>query len=113
MIHSHLVPVHDLALEIAVDFVQVKPVASRNEALRLEDVGPQFVNVPGCSRIVPGALDTAGECSCLDFEALDIVRLPAMHAEMEIPELLQHFFRVDADGGISLFRQGISLCRQF
>ena len=113
MIHSHLVPVHDLALKIPVDLVEVQPVASRNEALRLEDVGPQLVNVPGGSRIVSGALDTAGERTGLDLEALHIVRLPAMHAEMEIPELLQHFFRVDADSGISLFRQGISLCRQF
>ena len=113
MIHRHLVPVHDLALKIAVNLVQVQPVTARDEALRLEDVGPQFVYVPGCSRIVPGALDTARESTCLDLEALHIVRLPAMHAEMEIPELLQHFFSVDAYGGISLFRQGISLCRQF
>ena len=109
MLHRHLVPVHHLALEITVDFVEIEPVAARNEALGLEYVRAEFVDVACGTRIVACALDSAGKCSSLNFKAFHVISLPAVHTEVEVLKLGEDLFCVDADGGISFFCKLVSL----
>ena len=59
MVYCHFIAVNYLALEVSVDFVKVKSVVSRNEALCLEDVCAQFVDVASCSREVTCHCDTS------------------------------------------------------
>ena len=109
MLHGHLVAVHDLALEVAVDFMEVESVATRDEALGLEDISTEFVDITRCSRVITCRLNTSREVSCLDFETLYVVGLPAVHAEVEVLKLLEHLFCVDSEFCVTLFRDFVSL----
>ena len=84
-------------------------MGARDEALGLEDVRTEFVDVARCAGEVAGGLDAAGEGAGLHLEALDVVRLPAVHGQVEVLELGEHFFGVHADGGVTLLRNGVSL----
>ena len=99
---SHFVAVHNLALEVTVNLVEIEAVGSRDEALRLEDVGAEFVDVACRSRVVACCLDAACESSCLHLETFHVVRLPAVHAEVEVLKLCENLFCVDSKFGITL-----------
>ena len=107
-----LVAVDELAAEVAVDLVQVQTVGSRDQALGLEDVGAELVDVAGLAGEVSGSLDASGEVSGA-FEAGYVVSLPAVHAEMEVLELLKHLFSVDSERGISFLRDLVSFFYSF
>ena len=96
------VAIHDLAAEVAVDFVEVQAMGAGDEALGLEDVGTQFVDVARLARIVACGLDAPAEGACLHFEAGDVVGLPAMHAKVEVLHLAKDGFGVDAQLSIAL-----------
>ena len=109
VLYSHFVTVNHLALEVTVDLVEVESVCTRDEALCLEDVCAELVDVAGSSRIVTCRLDTSCEGSCLYFESLYVISLPAVHAEVEVLKLLENFFCVNAEGCVSLFGDFVSL----
>ena len=75
---GHLVTVNHLALEIAVDFVQIQTVVARDKALGLQDVRTQFVNVAGRTGEVAGTLYAAAQCSGLNLETFYVIGLPAV-----------------------------------
>ena len=109
IIYSHLVAIHNLALEIAVNLVQIQAVGTGNQALGLEHIGAQFIYNAGCTGIIAGGLDTAREGACLHFKTLYVICLPAVHREVEILELLQDFVGVDAYFGVTFFGQFVGL----
>ena len=93
--------------------MKIEAVGSRDEAFCLEDVGAEFVDVAGCSRVVACCLDAAGESSCLHLETFHIVRLPAVHAEVEVLKLCENLFCVDSKFGITLLGDFICLVDEF
>ena len=95
MLWLDLVAVHESVLEIAVDFVQVQPVAARDEALRKLDVGAHLFDVAGPSGIVAGGLDAAGE-GLAALEAHHIVGLPAMQGDRGFLEGFDGLVGIDA-----------------
>ena len=105
MFYSRFIAVNHLALEVTIDLVEVESVYARDEALCLEDVGTKFVDVACSTREITGGLDTTGKGTCLNFETLDIIGLPAMHAEMEILKSCENLLCVYSDGSITLFCQ--------
>ena len=109
VLYSHFIAVNHLALEVTVNLVEVESVCTRDEALCLEDVCAEFVDVACCARIVTCRLDTSGEGSCLYFESLYVISLPAVHAEMEVLKLFENLFCVNTKGCVSLFGDFISL----
>ncbi len=110
---SHLVAIDDLALEVSVNLVKIETVCPRNEALGLEYVGAELVDVACGSRIVAGCLDASRESAGLHLEALHVVCLPAVHAEMEILKLREHLFRVDSKFGIAFLGDFVCLVYEF
>ena len=65
MVHSHLVAVHELAAEIAVDLMQVEAMPSRYQAHGIKYVRAQLVDVARLSGIVAVYLDASGKLSTL------------------------------------------------
>ena len=52
-----LITVNDLPFEVAINLVEIQTVVARNEALCLQDVGTQLVDVTSLTRIVTCTLD--------------------------------------------------------
>ena len=102
MIDGHLVAIHDLALEISIDFMKIESVAARDEALRLENISTKFVDIARCPRIISSYCKTTVKGSCLKFESLHVICLPAVHAQMKILKLLKHLLSVDSKFGVTL-----------
>ena len=94
VIHGHLVAVHHLASEVAVYLVQVEAMVAGDEALGLQDVLPQLVNVAGSTREVSRRLDAAAQGTGLYLEPVHVVGLPAMQTQVEVLQLLQHLLCV-------------------
>ena len=65
-----------------------------DEALGLQDVLPQFVNVAGSTREVSRRLDAAAQGTGLYLEPVHVVGLPAMQTQVEVLQLLQHLLCV-------------------
>ena len=96
-----LVAVHELAAEVAVDFVEVHAVVAGKEGLDEFEVAPDFVDVAGASGVVAGGLDAAGK-GLVPLEADDVVGLPAVEGNLLPFEFGDGFVRVNAEGGIAL-----------
>ena len=110
MLHGALVAVDELVAEVAVDFVEVEAMLAGDEAHSVEHVGAQLVDIAGFTGIVAVNLDAAGKGTAAVFKTGDVVGLPAVHAKVEVLHLFEHFVGVDADGGIALFGNFVSLC---
>ena len=52
VIYSHFVTVNHLALEVSVDLMEIESVVTWDEALSLEYVSAEFVDVACCTREV-------------------------------------------------------------
>ena len=93
--------------------MEVQTMVTGDEALCLEDVLTQLVDVTGSTREVACRLDTARHRTCLYLETLHVVGLPAVEREVEVLQLVQHFFCVNANGGIALFGNLIRISYEF
>ena len=113
ILHGDFVAIHSLALEIAVDLVQIEAVAAGDEALGLEHVGTQLVDVAGGAGKVAGGLDAAAHVAGQHLEAVYVVGLPAVHGEVEVLKKSQSGLGVHTDLGIALFGYGVGLGDKF
>ena len=84
IIDRHLVPIYHLPLEVSVYLMQVEAVLTGYQALGLEDVLTQFVDVARRTGKVARALYAAAHGSGLYLKSLHIICLPAMQRQMEI-----------------------------
>ena len=107
--YGHFVTVNNLALEIAIDFMQVQTVVSGNEAHGFEDIRTQFVDITGCTGEIARTLDAATEGTGLHFESFYIIGLPTMKGEVEVLHLFQYFLGINSDFRVALLGYGISL----
>ncbi len=83
-------------------------MVARDEALGLEDVGAELIDVACGSRVVSCGLDTSGEGPGLYLESLDVICLPAVEGEVEVLHLSEYLLGIDAEGGIALLGDSIS-----
>ena len=111
--YSNLVAVNYLSLEVAVDFVKVEAVVTRDKRLCLEDVLTEFVDIACCTREVASGLYAARHCASLHLEALYVVCLPAMEGEVEVLKLLEYLLCVNANLSITLLGNLVSFPYQF
>ena len=102
MLHVHLVAVYILALEVAVNLVEVQAMVTGDKALGKEDILLQFFHIARAAGIVAGGLDTAGKAG-LAFKAHNVVGLPAVQGNGSLFQRRDGFVGVNADGGIALF----------
>ena len=68
-------------MEISIDFMKIESVAARDEALRLENISTKFVDIARCPRIISSYCKTTVKVSCLKFQSLHVICLPAVHAQ--------------------------------
>src|SRR5581483_10777165 len=88
MLGGELVAVDFATGVIGVDGVEVETVAARNEAERLVEVGAELINVAGLARIITSRLNSAAGQAGSDFEACDVVALPAVQRDSDSAQLL-------------------------
>ena len=60
ILYGHFVAINHFTLEISVNLMEIQAVSAWNEALSLEDVAAQLVDVPSLTRIVACTLDATG-----------------------------------------------------
>ena len=113
MFRCHLVPVHSLPLEVAVDFVEIEPVGSRNQGLCLYDILSELIDISRFPWIVSCNLDSAGEARGQFFKSSNVICLPAMQGKMKILHCLQDFVCVNADVCITFLCDFVRLVNQF
>ena len=109
----NLVAVNELALEVAVDFVEIEAVLAGNERHGIENVVTQFIYVAGFAGIVAVDLYSAGETAFARFKTGYVVSLLAVHAQMEVLHLCENFVGIDSKGRIAFFRYLIRLADCF
>ena len=80
-----------------------------DEALCLEYVGTELVDVACCTGEVAGGLYAAAHGAGLHFESVYVVGLPTVEAQVEVLHLLQHLLGVDTNFCVALFRYFVSL----
>ena len=78
MFGFHLIAVYHLPLKISVNLMQVQPMRTRDIRSGFQDIGTQFVNIAGFTRIVTGSLDTTSQRTGLYFKSCYVVSLPTM-----------------------------------
>ncbi len=84
MSRFHFVTVNLPALEIAIYFMQVQTVFTGDQRSRFQDIGTNFVDRAGTSRIVARHLDSARQRTSLVLETAHVVRLPTMHRKRNL-----------------------------
>ncbi len=104
MLHAHLVAIHELAAEIAIDLVQVHAVVARQEGFHELQVLADFVNVAGAARIVSRSLDTARQGTVV-FETGNVIGLPAMQGNLLFLQFGNGLVGIYADGSIAFLGQ--------
>ena len=72
-----------------------------DEALCLQNILTEFVNIASCTREITCALDASAHGSCLHFKTMHVIGLPAVERQVKILQLLQHSLRIYAYFGIS------------
>ena len=92
--------------------MEIETVVAGNEALGLEDVAAQLIDVACGTGEVAGALDAAAHGAGLHLEAVHVVCLPAMEGEMEVLQLFQYLLGVHTDFCITLSGHFIGLFYQ-
>jgi hypothetical protein len=86
-----------------------RPAASRALALavshryRLVEVGTEFLQCPGFSRIVARCLDaTAGETGIFSLKSAHIIALPAVNANRDLCQCADSCLGIDTQGSIAI-----------
>ena len=97
----HLVAVHELTAEVAINLVEVQAVVASEQALGEGHVRTYLFYVAGASRIIARGLNAAAQ-GFVALETHHIVGLPAVQADRGLLQLCDGLVGIDAEGGIAL-----------
>ena len=74
----HFIAIHFLSSEIAIDFMQVQTMSSRDKRVCRQDIGANFIYITRFARIITGHLYAARKRAVRILESRHVICLPAM-----------------------------------
>ena len=101
MSRFHFIAIDLLALEVTIYFMQVQAMFTSDQRSRFQDIGTNFVDRSGTSRIVARHLDSARQRTALVLEAAHVIRLPTMHGERNFLQFVHCLFYIYTDSCIA------------
>ena len=101
----NLVAINLLPGKLAVEGMQVEPVAARDEREGHVEIGPQFIRRAGLARIVARHCQPAAEFLAGMLKAANVVPLPAVERNGNLGEAAQRLLHAHAVGRVEFLGQ--------
>ena len=101
----NLVAINLLPGKLAIEGMQVEPVAAGDEGEGHIEIGPQFIRRAGLARIIARHGQSAAEFLARMLKAADIVPLPAMERNGDLGEAAQRLLHAHAVGRVEFLGQ--------